>query len=76
MAELHRVLASSGRIVMVDVGLPADSNRVGTALARAWQRGGDILRDMPALLDAFDFDVITREVGGRGSIHLHVAEKH
>lgn len=75
LAELRRVLRSNGRIVMVDVGFPPDANRVGTALARSWQRAGDLLRDMPALLDRFGFDVSHQVIGGRGSIHLYVADR-
>jgi len=76
MAEFTRVLNADGRLVMVDVSYPPDNNRIGTALVRAWQRSGDIIRDIPALLSSSGFETATDEVvGGRGSIHLYVAQR-
>ncbi len=75
-AEFTRVLNADGRLVMVDVSYPPDNNRIGVALVRAWQRSGDIIRDIPALLSSSGFETVTDEVvGGRGSIHLYVAQR-
>jgi ubiquinone/menaquinone biosynthesis C-methylase UbiE len=76
MGEFVRVLNADGRVVMVDVSYPPDNNRLGTALARAWRSSGDIIRDIPALLSSSGFGaVIDDVVGGRGSIHLYVAQR-
>ena len=75
MFELGRVLKEGGRLVMVDVGYPADRGTLGLNLARFWAIQGDILRDMGALFDEIGFDYTDEEVGGFGSIHLYVATK-
>lgn len=75
MSELRRVLRPQGRIVMVDVGYPPDGNRLGSALADMWKRSGDLIRDMPALFESFDFQVCRQPVGGFGSVHLYIATK-
>lgn len=74
MGELRRVLGPGGRVVLVDVAFPADGNRIGTALARFWQRTGDVIRDLTPLFERFGFSVTETEVGGFGSVHLFVAE--
>ena len=75
LTEIRRVLLPGGRLVLIDVNFPADGNRLGTWLARRWQAGGDIIRDLPAILRRFGFRVEDREIGGCGSIHLTLAEK-
>ncbi len=75
LTEIRRVLLPGGRLVLIDVNFPADGNRLGTWLARRWQAGGDIIRDLPAILRRFGFRVEDREIGGWGSIHLTLAEK-
>lgn len=75
VTQLHRVLKPQGRLVLIDVGYPDDGNRPGTALAGMWERAGDVIRDMPPLLDSFGFDVHHEEIGGFGSVHLYVATK-
>ena len=75
MDELTRVLTPRGRIVIVDVAVPDDRNPIGTTMARAWQRTGDILRDLPVILGSYGFQVTDRPIGGRGSIHLYVADR-
>lgn len=42
MAEIHRVLRTHGRIVMIDVGYPQDGNRIGKALTGLWECTGDV----------------------------------
>jgi ubiquinone/menaquinone biosynthesis C-methylase UbiE len=75
MSELHRVLRPQGRLVLIDVGYPHDGNRLGSALVGIWKRSGDVIRDMPLLLNSFGFDVYHEQIGGFGSVHLYVATK-
>jgi ubiquinone/menaquinone biosynthesis C-methylase UbiE len=75
MSELHRVLCTGGRLVMIDVNYPGDRNRLGTALASLWRRTGDLIRDMHQLFGEFGLDVTDDEIGGFGSVHLYIARK-
>lgn len=75
LAEITRVLKSGGRLVMLDINFPSDNNRIGTLLARGWQAGGDIIRDMPGLFEAYGYQFTESEVGGFGCVHLYVAIK-
>jgi ubiquinone/menaquinone biosynthesis C-methylase UbiE len=75
LSEMTRVLKLDGRLVLVDVSLPVDGNLLGTAVARAFEASGDILRDMAALLGRFGFQVQVEAVGGSGSIQLFVARR-
>jgi ubiquinone/menaquinone biosynthesis C-methylase UbiE len=75
MAELHRVLTRGGRLVMIDVGYPADRNWLGMRMARVWVALGDIMRDTGAMLHQFGFEYTEREIGGFGTVHLYVADK-
>lgn len=75
MIELHRVLRCQGRLVLIDVGYPADGNRLGCALVGMWKRSGDVIRDMAKLLNEFGFDIHHEQIGGFGSVHLYVATK-
>lgn len=75
-AELARVLAPRGRLVLIDVNYPADGNRLGTALVdRLWKPAGDLVRDLPALLSDVGLGVRDVEIGGWGSVHLYLAPK-
>jgi ubiquinone/menaquinone biosynthesis C-methylase UbiE len=75
MSELHRVLKTGGRLVLIDVEYPADRNWRGMRMTRFWVALGDIVRDMGATFRQFDFEYTDREIGGFGSVHLYVAEK-
>ncbi len=75
LTEMVRVLRPEGRIVMIDVNYPADGNRLGTMLTRAWKAAGDLIRDMGPLFDGLSLDYTDEEIGGRGSVHLYVATK-
>ncbi len=75
LAEMVRVLRADGRLVMVDVNYPADRNRMGMTLTRAWKAAGDLIRDMGPLFDRLSLAYTDEEIGGRGSVHLYVATK-
>ena len=75
MGELSRVLKDDGRLLIIDVGYPEDGSWLGTRATHLWQLAGDIIRDLPTLLAAGGFDFTREEIGGFGSVHLHVARK-
>lgn len=76
LAQIARVLAPGGRVVLVDIGLPADGNCVGIFWARLWERMGDYLYDQPALMSAADLRIIAYEEYGPGKhIRVIVGEK-
>lgn len=75
MSEMHRVLKTGGKLIMVDVNYPSDRNWLGMRAARTWIAFGDIIRDMGPLFAQFDFKFTDEEIGGFGSVHLYLAEK-
>lgn len=66
MGEMARVTAVGGRVVLVDIGLPEDGNRLGTFWAELWARQGDFLYDQPQMMKAAGLDVITFKEFGPG----------
>ena len=75
LAEMTRVLKPGGRLVLIDVGYPADDNKLGTLLAELWRRSGDLIRDMDALFREAGLDYRKESIGGSGSVHLYVGTK-
>ncbi|MCP4544749.1 MAG: class I SAM-dependent methyltransferase [Chloroflexi bacterium] len=75
MSELHRVLKKGGRLLLVDINYPANRNWLGMGSVKFWASAGDIIRDMGALFEQFDFTYTDEEIGGFGCVHLYVAEK-
>lgn len=73
--EMSRVLNPGGRLVILDISYPLDHNRLGVLLTRAWKASGDIIRDLPSLLETSGFQFTDQEVGGFGSVHLYVAAR-
>jgi len=70
MSEMTRVLKPGGRLIIVDISLPRDGNLAGTVVARAFEAGGDILRDMSLLLDRFGYEYDVTAVGGFGAVQI------
>ena len=76
MREMTRVLCPNGILALVDAGYPSDGNRIGTALARLWELGGDFMRDEAALMRQTGLEIILRrEFGAFNSIRLVVGRK-
>ena len=75
IAEINRVLKPGGKLVMVDINYPHDSNRLGVCLTRLWIACGDIIRDMDRLFSQGGFHYTDTQIGGWGSVHLYVATK-
>lgn len=75
MAELRRVLAPDGRLVLIDINYPANRNWAGTKLTRCWQLAGDIIRDLDQLLVTHGFGYEDVEIGGFGSVHMYICHK-
>lgn len=66
MREIGRVTVAGGRIVLVDIGLPANNNRLGNFFARLWERMGDTLYDQPLLMREAGLEVVVCEEFGPG----------
>ena len=75
MSEFYRVLKAGGRLLIVDFDYPANRNRLGYWLTKLMELGGDTIRDIPKILQAFTFEYTEEEIGGFGSVHLYVARK-
>jgi ubiquinone/menaquinone biosynthesis C-methylase UbiE len=76
VGEMARVTRPGGRIVLVDIGLPAGGNRLGVALARLWERMGDYLYDQGRLMQAAGLQVVEfKEFGPGEHIRLVVGLK-
>jgi ubiquinone/menaquinone biosynthesis C-methylase UbiE len=75
MSEICRVLKPGGRLVLIDVNYPRTRSRLGTQLTELWKRGGDLIRDIDALLTQFAFEYTREEIGGFGSVQLYVARR-
>ncbi len=75
LSEIRRVLKPGARLVLIDVGVPADGNWAGRALARFVEATGDILRDMAPLFTRHGFAFSHEAIGGFGAVQLYVAAK-
>jgi ubiquinone/menaquinone biosynthesis C-methylase UbiE len=76
MQAMARVVRPGGRLVIVDIGLPDDGNRAGTFWARLWERMGDYLYDIPAMMQDAGLTVTVYEEFGPGKhIRAVVGEK-
>lgn len=75
LGEMKRVLRVGGKLILIDVTYPPDRNPVGTRIARFWERSGDIIRDMPALLDEGGFAFEQEPIGAWGSVRLYIATR-
>jgi ubiquinone/menaquinone biosynthesis C-methylase UbiE len=66
MYEMARVTKAEGCVVLVDIGLPSDSNRAGIFWARLWERMGDFLYNQPALMQQTGLKIVVFEEFGPG----------
>jgi ubiquinone/menaquinone biosynthesis C-methylase UbiE len=75
MSELKRVLNKDGKLLLVDFDYPKNRNRFGYLIVKLWEKFGDIIKDINALLKHFEFNYEDIPVGGFGSVHLFIAQK-
>ncbi len=75
LSEITRVLRPDGKLVLIDFDHPNDRNWLGTAVARSWEAGGDIIHDLKAIFEKQGLAYSDRPIGGFGSVHLYVVEK-
>jgi ubiquinone/menaquinone biosynthesis C-methylase UbiE len=66
LAEMARVTSTGGRVVLIDIGLPANHNPLGVILARLWQSMGDFLYDLPQMMRAAGLELSVFEEYGPG----------
>jgi hypothetical protein len=64
-----------GRLILMDINYPNDGNWLGMKMGRFWILLGDLIRDMHSLFAQFGFELLDREIGGFGSVHMHLATK-
>lgn len=76
MDEIRRVLKPGGRLVLVDMALPADRNWLGRMWIRLFIASKDILRDMGPIFSQHAFAFSDKTVGLSGALHLYVADKN
>jgi hypothetical protein len=75
MAELFRVLAPGGRLLLMESNYPKDHNRVGMLLMSVPRMLRMPLRDIDALLAGVGFSYQDLPLGMAGILHLYVAQK-
>jgi len=75
IGEMKRVLKPGGRILLIDFDYPKNRNVFGFFIVRLWEKFGDIIKDIEALLSEREFDYKHFSVGGFGSVHLYIAIK-
>jgi len=75
MSEMHRVLKTGGKLIMVDIDYPHERKGFGVQVTKVWIAMGDIIRDMDPIFREFNFEFTDEEIGGFGSVHLYVARK-
>ena len=66
MREMVRVTAAGGCLILVDIGLPGNCNRLGIFLAHLWQHMGDFLYNQPRLMQEAGLQVTVFEEFGPG----------
>lgn len=76
LSELRRVLKPDGKLLLVDFDFPANRNVFGYLFVRLWEKFGDIIKDMNALMIKHGFNYEVLSVGGFGSVQLFIAKKN
>ncbi len=76
MSEMHRVLKSGGKLIIIDIAYPLNRNVLGMSATRAWIAMGDIVRDMAPIFESCNLTYSDEQIGGFGSVHLYIAHKH
>ena len=71
MKEMVRVTKLNGKVVIVDIGLPSDKNKVGMFWAQLWEWCGDYLYDLPKMMQEAGLNVEEFEEYGPGK-HIRV----
>ena len=75
MSELRRVLKPNGKLLLIDFDFPKNRNIWGYGFVKLWERCGDIIKNISALLLKYDFDYESTSVGGFGSVQFFIARK-
>jgi len=75
MAEFHRVLKKGGKLILIDFDYPSNRNLFGYWLTKLMEYGGDTIKDISKVIQEFPFESAEEEIGGFGSIHMHLARK-
>lgn len=76
MTEIRRVLKLGGRLIIVDMAMPADRNLMTRVWIRLYIASRDVLRDMGQVFRRHGFAYTDEAVGLSGSLHLYVADKN
>ncbi|NRA02778.1 MAG: methyltransferase domain-containing protein [Myxococcales bacterium] len=75
LSEIMRVLKHEGKLVLIDFDHPNDGNWLGSAVAKSWEAGGDIIHDLKRMFDKQGLEYSDKPIGGFGSVHLYVVKK-
>jgi len=75
IGEIARVIKPGGRLLLLDFRVPPGGQRAGKALVRFMAAAGDIIRDLPPLLEKAGFTFSQKEIGGFGSVGLFIGKK-
>ncbi len=73
--EIRRVLKPGARLVLIDIGWPADGNWMGRTITRLVEATGDLIRNMELLFTQHGFEFTHKAIGLFGSLNLYIAQK-
>lgn len=75
MDEMLRVLKPGGVLLLLDYDYPEDRNLFGYLMVRFIELCGDIMKDIKGLLDEYDVEYRTENIGAFGSVQLFIIRK-